>query len=489
MKLRTQFTWASWISAVAVVTVVLTIFDSDRRMSRAIDESDVVGSLNTTAISGLRTVTIEYMLNPGERARQQWWQRYASLESQLSREVFDDPDEIAIVASLRSRNRYLAEIFPKLAGVYAAREAAGADKGQLLEVERRLATQILIATDDMVSDTARLLALGHAKLEKNQQRANTVIGAAVASLGLLVAAMLVLGVRGIVTPIRRLEQVAQIIGRGNFEHRTRISVDSEIGDLSRAIDEMTERLAASDVALRQRSAQLEDANRELESFSYSVSHDLRAPLRGIDGWSAALADDLGERLDDTTRKHLAFIRAEAQRMGHLIDDLLALSRVSQHEFRRERVDLSAIAQTVAQRLATAHPGRRIEFTVQPGLAAQGDARMLEIALTNLLDNACKFSGPRDTAVIEVGETECEVPGTGARSKAFFVRDNGVGFDMTHADKLFGAFQRLHRASEFPGTGIGLATVQRIIHRHGGRIWADAQLDRGATFHFTLREAK
>jgi len=233
--------------------------------------------------------------------------------------------------------------------------------------------------------------------------------------------------------------------------------------------------------VRERTAQLEAANQELESFAYSVSHDLRAPLRGIDGWSMALVEDFGPKLEDEARHYLARVRSEAQRMGQLIDDLLRLSRVTRGPLAREPVDLTATARSIADNLRDCHPDREIEFVIEPGLTAQGDAHLLEVALTNLLSNAVKFTGKRAHARIEFGRAERD------GHTAFFLRDNGAGFDMAYAKTLFGPFQRLHRASEFPGTGIGLATVQRIIHRHGGRIWADAQVNQGATFYFTLDE--
>jgi len=234
--------------------------------------------------------------------------------------------------------------------------------------------------------------------------------------------------------------------------------------------------------VRQRTAQLEAANKELEAFAYSVSHDLRAPLRGIDGWSQALMEDYHDQLDEQGRQYLDFVRAEAQRMGQLIDDLLQLSRVTRGDMRTVPVNLSGIAQDVAARLIAAQPERRVDLTIQPGLATIGDPRLIEIVLTNLFSNAWKFTSPRLSARIEFGKTEIE-----GRS-VFFVRDNGVGFNMAFAQKLFGAFQRVHKQSEFPGAGIGLATVQRIIHRHGGEVWAEAQVDQGSTFYFTLEEA-
>ncbi len=231
--------------------------------------------------------------------------------------------------------------------------------------------------------------------------------------------------------------------------------------------------------VRERTAQLVTANRELEAFSYSVSHDLRAPLRGIDGWTLAFLEDYGQRLGDQGRVYLERVRTETQHMGQLIDDMLSLSRVGRAEMRREAVDLTALAWDIIGRLREAGPERRVEFVIQEGLTAVGDPQLLEIALFNLLDNAWKFTGKRPNGLIEFGRSQLE------GQPVFLVRDNGAGFDQAYADKLFGAFQRLHKASEFPGTGIGLVTVQRIVHRHGGRVWAEAAVDHGATFYFTL----
>jgi PAS domain S-box-containing protein len=228
-----------------------------------------------------------------------------------------------------------------------------------------------------------------------------------------------------------------------------------------------------------RTNQLEIANKELEAFSYSVSHDLRAPLRGIDGWSLALLEDNGSQIDSQGHIYLDRVRSEAQRMGHLIDDLLKLSRVSRFEMKREVVNLSSIAQTIVNRLTEAHPRRQFEIKIQPDLTVIGDPAMLEIVLTNLLDNAAKFTGKKPFAHIEFGTTIAE------GQQSFYVRDNGAGFDMENAKNLFGAFQRMHKQTEFQGTGVGLATVQRIIHRHGGKIWADSKSDHGTTFYFTV----
>ena len=231
-----------------------------------------------------------------------------------------------------------------------------------------------------------------------------------------------------------------------------------------------------------RTAELQAANRELESFSYSVSHDLRAPLRTIDGFSDALCEDYRDALDEEGRRYLERMRGAARRMGEQLDGLLALSRVTRRELEMEAVDLSAIATGIAEELETAEPNRQVEWRIEPGLQARGDSALLHVLLQNLLGNAWKFTGRRETARIEFGAEETD------QGRAFYVRDNGSGFAMESAGELFRPFQRLHSQDEYEGTGIGLATVYRVIERHGGRVWAEAAPDQGASFHFTLPEA-
>jgi light-regulated signal transduction histidine kinase (bacteriophytochrome) len=247
----------------------------------------------------------------------------------------------------------------------------------------------------------------------------------------------------------------------------------------RGYREANSELVATVRALQEAKVEAESANRELEAFSYSVAHDLRAPLRSLDGFSQLVLEDYADKIDAEGRQHLRYIRESAQEMSLLIDDLLALSRVTRGNFERQAVDLSDIARTVAAKLSARQPERRVEFAIAEGLVGQGDPRLIAIVVENLLGNAWKYSGKRVLARIEVGSVSAN------GRTAYFVRDNGAGFDMAYVGKLFGAFQRLHNAQEFEGTGIGLATVQRVIRRHGGHIWAQAEVDRGATFFFTL----
>ena len=231
--------------------------------------------------------------------------------------------------------------------------------------------------------------------------------------------------------------------------------------------------------MERQNTELTVINKELESFSYSVSHDLRAPLRAIDGFSLALLEDCEPKLESEEKEHLRRIRAATGHMGRLIDDMLNLARTARYELVRSMVDLSALAREVFSELQQAETERRVTVMIAPDQVAEGDRTLLRVVLDNLLGNAWKFTSKRPDARIEFG-----VQAKGTRT-IYFVRDNGAGFDMRYSDKLFGVFQRLHTGSEFPGSGIGLATVQRIVHRHGGRVWAESALGEGATFYFEI----
>lgn len=243
-------------------------------------------------------------------------------------------------------------------------------------------------------------------------------------------------------------------------------------DLRARVQELEQRVAKL-------AADLEASNRELQNFNYSVSHDLRAPLTIIDGFARALMEDCADRLDPQGLDYLKRIRIASQRMGNLINGLLNLSRISREPLTPETANLSEMARTIEMELRYLEPERRVTCTVEEGVTAEGDRRLLRMVMENLLRNAWKFTAPRDQAHIVFGSYRQE------GKTVFFVKDDGVGFDMAFADRLFIPFQRMHQVNEFEGTGIGLATVRRIIQRHGGSIWAEAAPDAGATFYFTL----
>ena len=286
-----------------------------------------------------------------------------------------------------------------------------------------------------------------------------------------------------ITPVRRDGTPSHFVAIKQ-DITTRKQAEAEIHALNVDLDRR----------VQERTTQLEAANRELEAFSHSVSHDLRAPLRTIAGFSRLLVEDCRDQLDANGHHYLERVQAATVHMGALIDDLLSLSSVARATIQREVVDLSDLVGSIAIQLREAEPDRRVEFVIAPDLYASGDARLLELAMDNVLRNAWKYTSRHATARIEVGQMSVaeyvvQHPDAGMQNPqsaiVYFVRDDGAGFDMGYADKLFAAFQRLHCRSEFEGTGIGLTTVQRIIHRHGGRIWAEGAPERGATFYFTL----
>ena len=301
--------------------------------------------------------------------------------------------------------------------------------------------------------------------------------------------------RLVTEPIFNLVQLMRRVGQErNYALRATKLGDDELGTLADGFNVMLDEIVENRAELRQlneglerrvleRTEQLEMANKELEAFSYSVSHDLRAPLRAIDGFSRILLEDNGAALNTEGRDSLERVLKATRHMEALIDDLLGLARVTRTEPGREKVNVSAIALEISKNLRDQDPQRRAHFELMPELTTQGDPRLLRIALENLLGNAWKFTGKQKESRIELG-----VKNENGAS-VYFVRDNGAGFDMTYAEKLFSPFQRLHKVEEFPGTGIGLATVQRIVRKHGGRIWAESTVGQGTTFYFTLAQGE
>jgi light-regulated signal transduction histidine kinase (bacteriophytochrome) len=269
-----------------------------------------------------------------------------------------------------------------------------------------------------------------------------------------------------------LDNRGEITGVSKIAHdiTARKKAENEIRQLNLELEER----------VRLRTADLEAANKELEAFSYSVSHDLRAPLRAVDGFSQALLEDYGTGLPDEGVHYLQTIRKGAQRMGILIDDLLSFARLSRAPLSKQRVDTTKLVRDVIDELSSEKEGRRIDLRVHDLSPCHADPALLKQVWMNLLSNALKYTRKKDRALIEVGSHSEN------GENLYFVRDNGTGFDMRYADKLFGVFQRLHRNDEFEGTGVGLAIVQRVVHRHGGRVWAESILDHGATFHFSLK---
>lgn len=285
--------------------------------------------------------------------------------------------------------------------------------------------------------------------------------------------------RAIVRSLNRpLFAMAETLARASRESAYSLRVEPASGDLGRlatAVNELLAQMQERELTLRRRSVELEAANKDLEGFAFTVSHDLRAPLGSIDGFTQAIVADYGDMFDANGHEYVSWIREGCRQMRDLIDGLLQMSRLTRQELQREHVDLSAIARSIADSLKQSDPERAVTFRVREGVTTVGDERLLRAVLENLMQNAFKFTRKREQATIEFG----------ADDGTYWVRDNGAGFDPAHAAKMFRPFQRLHSSREFEGTGIGLATVQKIVERHGGRAWAEGEIERGATIYFTV----
>lgn len=484
---------------------------------------------STKTISDFIACTLErvafsndYLRNTNPSAKEQWFSKNNQIGDliQSASNNLNNPSDKKKFNKLIEDNQSLGKIF---SAIVTNRENSGSDSTVLVhEKEERLISQLIIRTYEEVSYGRQLLN----SCEKIRTTALLQTGVAVIfSLLMLIAVTIISSLtisHAITGPIRLLQNGATAIGIGNLNHRIKLQNDDEFTNLSNAFNVMATKLSDSyhtleneiaerrlaEIALQKiqgdleervlertaeldrlnqelekrvadRTAQLELTNRELESFAYSVSHDLRAPLRSIDGFSRILLEDSADQLDDDGKKNLEIIRTSTQRMGQLIDDLLQLSVITRSQFTTQPVDLSALVNTVIESLIKANPHRLIQLTIQPDCLAVANENLMRIALENLIGNAWKFSSTRAESKIEFGrQLQNDHP-------VYFIRDNGVGFDMKYVSKLFGAFERLHTSIEFPGTGIGLATVQRIIHRHGGKIWIEGRLNEGATVYFTI----
>jgi signal transduction histidine kinase len=360
---------------------------------------------------------------------------------------------------------------------------------QLLSEAKREGDACRRAIDALLHSYRTRVDLSEAELARVRQRQGPLVWATFIAGFVSAATAMWLFATGIARRMGAVEHNAERLARGERLKPEPAGGADEIGRLDRALRRAAITIRSRDRELRSLNASLEHSlheqqilNRELEAFSYSVSHDLRAPLRSIDGFAQALREDWGDRLDETGQDHLARVRNAAQRMGRLIDDLLKLSRLSRAQVVRVEVDLSQIARDIAGELRERNPTRQVMWRIDSDLRARCDPSLARIVLENLLGNAWKFTSKTAHARIDFTALPDVVPVT------FVVRDNGAGFDMRYADKLFAPFQRLHGEREFPGTGIGLATVQRIVHKHGGQVRTRAETGRGASFYFTLEPA-
>lgn len=474
------------ITSVALVaTSIVILHGMDVRYAA------ITANLNAVVrkISLIRGFLPELASASQQRAALQWQTQYAELTPLISVIPTLDEGAQSLKARILEEHAAVGSLFDNISN--AERGTVSADHLQIIS------GQLDVRTASMVSDVLAMNDLTVAYINRQKQWVMVVTGAAVAVLAGVIVGLLHIIHGRVVKPIVKLEEATELLGAGKLDQPVEISGSDEVTTLATSFDYMRralrDRLIELDDARRQikeenenlaqrvdeRTAELKAANQELDSFAYAVSHDLRAPLRAMAGFSQALIEDYGDQLSGDARTYLNQISIASLRMGDLIDGLLVLSRSTRTEMHHDNIDLSHMANNILAELARADPQREVAYEVAPDLNVRGDARMVDAVMRNLLGNAWKYTSNTQQASIRVYAERNN------GNHFLCVTDNGAGFDMAHAGKLFQPFQRLHRQEEFQGTGIGLATVQRIVHRHGGVIRAEGAPGKGATFCFSL----
>ncbi len=481
MRVKQRLAINTVVTVASAITVLVVLLVAVHGVIRAAEATRVADGIITGAFERV-TLRTDYLRTGSERAREQVRAKHEEIGKLLisASEKFTAPEDKRTVEALRKGHKSIGNNFRavvenrKIAGLY------GRSAELSREIEDRLLSQLNMRVYEMV-------LLG-GKLQESSEEALTsairLAGGAIAVVLLLAGAVSLINSRimdrAITDRIRRLRDGAAVIGGGNLNHRIDLAGDDEFSDLSASFNAMTAKLRISYENMTARNVELEFLNKELEAFIYSISHDLRAPIRSMASFAKFLVEDYADKLDGQGRDYLTRINRGAEKMSRLIEDLLRLSKISRQEIIPEVIDLSKMASSISESLRDANPERNVAFSIQQGLTADADARLMEITLSNLLENAWKFTSVKEKAHIDFGSFE-----KGGKT-VYYVSDDGAGFDQNHVEKIFWPFQRLHPETEFAGTGIGLSIVERIIHRHGGRIWAEGQAGKGATIYFTLK---
>jgi signal transduction histidine kinase len=480
MTIKTRLRLNTVISLGVVILILFSLIWSFNDVSRASRNLALVDNMQQVSFERI-IVRDDYLLYREARARTQWNVKSETLRRLLASasEIFTGSHDQALLKEAQRNFNATFTSFTMFMGRHKKEEGSSQMGINFNETDSRLIGQVFLRAYALRDSIDRLYASAKTAMTTAQNRGLLLILASI--IGGVFAIVINSAFIGRIVAKRTsaLAEGVGIMGTGNLDYRIDVRGDDELSSLARSSNEMAAKLQSSYAALEKESANLKSANEELEAFSYSVSHDLRTPLRAINGFSRAVTEDYADRLDDEGKRLLDVISHNAKKMGQLIDDLLAFSRIGRLELKKQETDMHALVNSVAQDLKQTASGRIIQIDIKPLPAAMGDPAMIRQIIVNLLSNAIKFSQPRDSIIIEIGSRPDEL------ENVYYVKDHGVGFDMLYADKLFGVFQRLHGQEQFEGTGVGLALVQRIVHRHSGRLWAEGKVNEGATFYFTL----
>ncbi len=494
MRIKQRLKLAALTPVIMTLAIGVALLVSGKTL-RTAQSTDRIAQEIVKNMEDLDNFTRLFLIYHEKRPKQQFLAKHDSTMHLIATLSLISQEEQIHLDDLLRDCEAMGGLFRRLVSNYEGSRSAR-DPGLLREAEERLVGQLLIRSRGVISRALSLQRIADDRIAAAQQRASTLIIITILAAAALLTLGLILTVRMISRSLAALQKGTEAIGAGHLGYRTGLTTGDELGDLSKSFDFMTERLQAATVskakleqeveerkkaenAARESNVLLQERNSELDSFNYSVSHDLRGPLRAISGFAHILEKNHSTQLDEEGRSHLQRISKASQRMAQIIDDLLTLSRITRVEIRRTQVDLAQLARGVADELAQGAPQRDAEFAIPTAMRVWADSGLMRIAVENLLRNAWKFSSKRPRTRIELSFWEDE------RGLVFCVRDNGTGFDTSLADKLFLPFQRLHANSDFEGTGIGLAIVRRVVERHGGKVWAESTEDAGAAFFFSV----
>ena len=501
MRVKQRLNINAVVSVIAVCIILLVLFLALYRINKANNTAKIAGDIILNSFERV-TLRNDYLQNNNERAKAQWFGRHETIGRILntaSKEFRAAEDKRTLDEMLR-KHESIGNIFSAIIENREKKKSASYDDNISQEVEDRLLSQLNMKVYEEV-------VLGRELLESSRRERDSIMwqaGVAVVSSFLLLLAAVIINAwtmgRAITDRVRRLYDGASLIGGGDLDHRIDVKGDDEFTELSNAFNAMTANLKTSyhdlenevqerkqaemDVLklsedMAARNLELESLNKELEAFIYSVSHDLRAPLRTMSAFVSFLFEEYAEKFDEQANDYLRRINQSSAKMSKLIEDLLNLSRLSRQEINRTEVDLSAMAASISSGYRGASPARNVEISIADGAKAVTDASLAEIVLSNLIGNAWKFTSKTANARIEFGTFEKD------GQTVYYVRDNGAGFDAQYAAKMFQPFHRFHSGDEFEGTGIGLSIVERIIRRLGGKVWAEGEVGKGAALYFTL----